>query len=1472
VSAPVACASCGFGNRDRAKFCGSCGASLDPATACPGCGTPNPSGQRFCDTCGHTLAQATTSTDSASGPRFGAGRYQVVRLIGEGSRKRVYLARDTVLRREVALSTLKGGPVSDTDLSRARREAEAMARLSDHPNVVPLYDVGEEDGQLFLVSQYMTGGDLQNAIAAAPGGRLGITEAVRIALQIARALERAHEQQLVHRDVKPANVWSAPDGTVKLGDFGLALALDEHRLTADTSIVGTAAYLSPEQGLGRPATVRSDLYSLGATLYELLCGTPPFSGGDMAAVISQHVSSEPVRPTVHRPEIPRALERLVLALLAKSPESRPASAAAVSAACESLLAVSGSHEARADDTTAVLDALADSPFAGRQRELRDLRAAVDHAMSGHGAAILITGEQGVGRSRLASEADTYAELRGATVLWGRCADSEGAPSYWPWIQVIRSYARTVDADVLRADLGGESAEIAQLVPEVREQIGEFDEPQPAEPSQARFRVLDAVTTFLHNVARRQPLVLVLDDIHDADLPSLELLRHLARELENTRVLVLATGVDDIEAGSVADLRGSLERTRAFSHMPLRPLTPQDVRALLEGMAGHPVVEPAEVAFVELVARESGGNPYFIDATLRHLIEIGALYRDGTHWRSDAQRLKDLPIPPTLRDAALRQIERLSATSRELLSVAAVLGREFSITVLAAVADVDPLVLADHLSEGTRSGIVAEVPDGADRYAFTHHAARETLYEQLPAARRMQLHRRVGEVLEDRYDARIEAHLAELAHHFAAAAPTGVADKAVDYSWWAGERAVQVCAFEEAVEHFQRAAKLVAYIDDAPERRCELQLALGDALWRAGREDEAKKTFLGAADLARRLGLGDAYARAALGYGCGPGGFSLESASTRELIGLLRSALTMLPTRDGVRHVRLLARLAVELHFHSGAGSADDDALSREAMAMADRLGDTRMQLLALYSRQWATMGPDDLDAKLAAGEEITRLARIVGDQEMEFAGHHLRLLALLQLADLRSVDAEIRACARLAADLRQPRYEWQLMSLRAMRALTKGRLAEGAALAHEALAVGSGDLAALTFGAHDTIVRWGRGGLGELLDGAAYFATAYPGSAWPAVQAWMLVQTSDRDAARPLYDAIVRKDVRARRRDQDWMTETAILAHTALEFDDGATGAVLHDLLSPHRDDLVPVLSGVASLGPAAAYAGFAAHAAGDLDTALEHYATAVRLEARLDAVFLSPLVRLEAARAHVSRGEQELALREIDAGIGEAEANGAGELATRLRLLRLEIAPQRTPEVFGSIAMVMASVERDKPDLEPVSAPDGTVTIIFSDIEGSTALNHKVGDRAWMQLLHLHNDIIRSSCARHGGFEVKSQGDGFMLAFASGSKAIRCAAEIHRRLEEHRRQHQDQPLRVRIGMHTGEAIRERKDFHGSNVNFAARVAQHAAADQILVSSTLRDILASTGEFEFQAQEPAELKGFPGSHQVYTVPWRTGVD
>src|SRR5262249_7167805 len=321
----------------------------------------------------------------------------------------------------------------------------------------------------------------ETVLAAAPQQRLPIARALKIADEISQALEHAHRRHIVHRDLKPSNVWLTEDGITKLGDFGLAVALDRSRLTASGMIVGTFAYMPPEQALGRAPDARSDLYSLGAILYEMVAGRPPFLGDDPVGIIAQHINTAPVAPSWHNPEVPRGLDALIARLLAKAPEDRPSTASAVR---EALAAIEATPvmvaERPAPYQTNPLERLAAGVFVGRERERDALRAAFEETLAGHGRLLQIAGEPGIGKTRLAEEVGVYARLRKAQVLWGRCYEGEGAPAYWPWVQIIRAYVHDREPEKLLTEMGSGAADIAQVVSAVRERLPGLPEPPPLE--------------------------------------------------------------------------------------------------------------------------------------------------------------------------------------------------------------------------------------------------------------------------------------------------------------------------------------------------------------------------------------------------------------------------------------------------------------------------------------------------------------------------------------------------------------------------------------------------------------------------------------------------------------------------------------------------------------------------------------------------------------------------------------------------------------------------------------------------------------------------------------------------------------------------------------------------------------------------------------------------------------------------------
>jgi hypothetical protein len=435
-----------------------------------------------------------------------------------------------------------------------------------------------------------------------------------------------------------------------LGDFGLAFGADRVRLTQDGTFVGTAAYIAPEQAMGAAADARSDLYALGCVLYEMVTGRVPFAGNDMVSVISQHIETAPVAPSWHNPQVPRALDALILQLLAKSPEDRPQSADALLSALNAVTTTSVPQITEAPAANP-LDRLAAGVFVGREREVDELRRGLDDALSGRGQLLLLVGEPGIGKTRTASELCTYARLRGAQVLIGRCYEGEGAPAYWPWMQAMRSYIEGCDAAELQSEMGPGAADVAQMVPEVHAKLPGLTAPPAIEPDQARFRLFDSITTFLKNASRRQPLVLLLDDLHWADKASLLMLQFLARDLSGARLLVLGT-YRDVELGRqhpLAQTLAELARAQVGTRVLLRGLGEPEVARYIEMTAGR---KPS-ATLVAAVFRETEGNPFFVSEVVRLLVADGRLQESGdtSSWT--------VAIPQSVREVVGRRLDRLS---------------------------------------------------------------------------------------------------------------------------------------------------------------------------------------------------------------------------------------------------------------------------------------------------------------------------------------------------------------------------------------------------------------------------------------------------------------------------------------------------------------------------------------------------------------------------------------------------------------------------------------------------------------------------------------------------------------------------------------------------------------------------------------------------------------------------------------------
>jgi len=811
-----------------------------------------------------SIASIPTAGEAAEIPTsFANGRYTVRRFLGEGGKKEVYLAHDTLLDRDVAFALIKTEGLDDVGRDRITREAQAMGRLGAHPHIVSVFDLGEEpgvsgaeppsrrvgggyssntiNGQPYIVTEFMGGGDIEGLIEKAPEHRPPLERTLEIGIQVCRGPEFAHGHGIVHRDLKPGNVWLTADGTAKLGDFGLAVALDRSRLTQAGMMVGTVSYMPPEQAMGGEVTPQSDLYSLGAMLYEMVTGHPPFIGYESVAIITQHLNAQPVVPSWHNRSVPPALETLILRLLEKDASKRPGSAVEVREALEAVVSTRRLAALPEPDAETATAAPTENPiyrraFVGREAELRQLQAAYDAAVSGQGALAMVVGEPGVGKTSLCEQLATYAAIRGGRTLVGHCYE-EGSLSlpYLPFVEAMRSYVLARDPDDLRQDLGSGAAEIARIVSEIRDRLR--IEPRPAgDPDEDRWRLLQGVAGFLRSAASVQPLLIVLEDLHDADRGTLDLLLHLGHNLAGARLLVVGT-YRDVEVDRSHPLSNALAELRRggnFSRVALRGLSAEEVQRMLSTISGQEVRWDTS----EAVHRQTEGNPLFVQEVLRYLVEEGLITRQDGRWRTSAGTPIAMSIPEGLRDVIGKRLSRLSPECNHLLAIAAVVGRDFRLETLQAVAGVGDEELLSALEEAIRVAVLSEQPRvGGVQYRFAHAFFRQTLYEETIAPRRLRLHRQVAAALERQYAGRLDEHAAELAEHFSQSTDENDLRKAVHYGRRAAGRAVSVYSFAEAARHLDQALAVQEVLDPNDQAmRCDLLLELGDALVSLGETD------------------------------------------------------------------------------------------------------------------------------------------------------------------------------------------------------------------------------------------------------------------------------------------------------------------------------------------------------------------------------------------------------------------------------------------------------------------------------------------------------------------------------------------------------------------------------------------------------------------------------------------------------------
>jgi class 3 adenylate cyclase/tetratricopeptide (TPR) repeat protein len=854
-----------------------------------------------------------------------------------------------------------------------------------------------------------------------------------------------------------------------------------------------------------------------------------------------------------------------------------------------------------------------APLVGRERELRLLVDALAGLTEGRGAIVSVTGEAGIGKSRLLAEARDQLgdEVR---FLSGTAVSYADAIPYYPIRELLRDWlglglsehAARVRLE-LKAGLAGLLGEAAQThYPFLATLHGLEAEPDVAErlrqlgDESVQHLTVDAVLELVRGLARERPLCLVLEDLHWADEATLELADELlALPDEEPLVVVLVYRSErDLGAWELGQ-RARQRYPHRLVELELAPLDAESARALAKGAADGDLPE----SLASLLVDRAGGNPFFLEEALHDLVERGALTAG-----IDSERLD---VPALVQEAVQARLDRLAPATREVVQVAAVVGRTFALPLLERLAPRERLLPA--LSELQRLELVVEarrrpVPE----YRFRHGLVQEVAYASVVEVERRLLHRRVGGALEDLYrDAPAEA-LGLLAHHIAAAEEPA---KALGYLVRAGDAARGLNANEEAAVHYERALDALGQLERTAEvERCELELALGEVRLRAGRVPEARRYFTQARERARRLDRPDVLAQAALGFA----GLGVVVRDVDvEAVERLEEALAALRPEDDVLRARILGRLAIELYY---AAPDRRESLSEEAVVVARRTGDTAALLDALNARHVSLWRPDRLAERLSTATEMLELAQRVGDRDRELQARNWRVADLWEHADLDATEAEIVEHDRLARELMLPGFLWYTPLWRAAQAMLVGRFEAAETLLAEALRLGeaAGDRnAELMFRIGTTVgvnvargfmtdedFAWGESAVGSL-----------PGLAFQCALVWRYAEAGREAEARAHLEVVLEHGIDRLPRDVNFLTTLTELAEAAALLDETSLGADVYRLLAPFAGAHVAA-SGRAllSFGSADYFLARLAALDGRVDDARRHYEEALRFETRLGA------------------------------------------------------------------------------------------------------------------------------------------------------------------------------------------------------------------------------------------------------------------
>ena len=768
-------------------------------------------------------------------------RYLIEAELGRGGMGIVYSGRDTLLYRDIAVKVLLSTGLGTEGQARLLREARAAAGLN-HPGIVSVYDVGVLEPEVgeratgFIVMELVKGETLARRKPDT------FEEILEIVDQVCAALDHAHHQGVIHRDLKPENIAITPEKQVKLMDFGLAKTTADRSLEESTGISGSLPYIAPEVILGQQASEQGDLFALGVIFYELVAGRLPFEGDDLAAVLTQMLHSPAIPPSTYDDRIPPLADALILRLLRKSPKNRPDSAEEVRLQIEQIRQSQPGSSFAEIAGPGVLDRLVRGRLIGRKADLAGLVDMWRQSMAGVGHFVLVSGEPGIGKSRLLQELAGYANISGGDVIKGACFAGSGMP-YMPFTEIIATALSGRPDPALPKEV---LAELLAIAPEMRLHYPQIKTSLPAVSGADQQRLFEAVVLLLVAHSLSGPLLLIIDDLHWADSGTLALLQHLSRRVRQRPIMIAGT-YREVDLTDDRPTKLYLDRfyqERLARRIKLSRLDFWETRELLATLFTSSVSEP----FARNIFQETEGNPFFIEEVCKALIDSGRLTFEAGSWQYAG--IGPFEIPQGVRLAIQSRVDRLSDREQNVLQSAALLGREFEYDLLRSIVSLDEEQLIDILTTTISVQLIEEVPQRihpgpetqlAKRrlsFSFTHALIHTTLLESLGTLGRQRRQLRVAQALEAAFPERQQLMAPLLGRYFAEA---GAGEKAIYYLLKSGDAARDVFAYDEAIKAYCQALMFLEELDDSA-RTARTFMKLGLAYHNTFKFEKASQAY------------------------------------------------------------------------------------------------------------------------------------------------------------------------------------------------------------------------------------------------------------------------------------------------------------------------------------------------------------------------------------------------------------------------------------------------------------------------------------------------------------------------------------------------------------------------------------------------------------------------------------------------------